>query len=194
MTLRLKMILALSATALTLAIGHVATARGEVRQKVPTQAVAASKSLPAEAPEKAAGENMPRLLGTWPDPSPRVSLDLEDESVAAALSEIAQQAGWSLAYTGADVAREVEITLKVQDRPVTEALEVVLDAAGLEAKLNGGILVVRAQKSKTANSSASIELTKDGLRVNVEDADDASGDHHPGHHGSTTSRARTIGA
>ena len=155
--LRFKALVIVSAVALAMGMAVLAQAQG----------VSPTKAM-AEAVEKAPA---PRLSGTWPDPIPNVTLDLEDESVGSALSELADKAGWSLAFTGSSAAAGQEITLKVQNRPATEALKVLLDAADLEAKLNGGILVVKAKNGADTNVDGTVQLPMGDIKVKIKAGD-----------------------
>jgi hypothetical protein len=154
-----------------------------------------SAPVAAEAPES--GAPVSRLSGTLPDTIPTVTLDLEDESIGDALSELVRQAGWSMAFSGSSAALEQEITLKIQSRPVTEALEVVLDAADLEARLNGGTLVVKGRKSDAAAGAGTLVLPMGDLQVKIKAGDGVDlNDHHlkVKHHGANKDDRVVVGS
>ncbi|MBI5510954.1 MAG: polymer-forming cytoskeletal protein [Deltaproteobacteria bacterium] len=134
----------------------------------------AAQRLPERAPaavDPALEKPASRLSGTWPEPMPRVTLDVEDESVADVLSELTKQADWGLAFTGGSAAREAEVTLEVHDRPLIEALEAVLEAGDLEAQMNGGTLVVKARGQGGERVRGSIELPMGDVHFKVQGHD-----------------------
>ena len=116
----------------------------------------------------------PRLTVTGaPTDLGKVTLSLEDQTVAQALALIADKAKLNLVVVDPDEL-DGRITLKLRDVPTTDALEAILGAAGVVAELDGRTLEVTSR-----GRSLRMRAGVDGSGVRVEaDVDDLDDDDH----------------
>lgn len=86
------------------------------------------------------------LQGTWPNASPKISLELEKESIDEALEKLARLAGWGLVLRVPEDWLEEEITVRFQNKPAKGVLEALLQVSDLQAEWNNGMVVVTPGK------------------------------------------------
>jgi hypothetical protein len=101
--------------------------------------VAASAAPAPETPAPPARTAAPpavlRVEGV-PGRDPIISVNLPRGSAGRAINLIAERAGWSLTASGEGLSDVV--SLRVKDRPATEVLTILLEAAGLRAIFEEG--------------------------------------------------------
>lgn len=123
---------------------------------------------PPVPPEPDAG---PRLKGQLRTGLPSVSLDANEERVGDILWEIAEQAGLDLLVSAPRTFLRQRLTIRLNDRPVGQALEAVLSTTQLEAEARGNMITVRARPGAMPDVEAIMERvrTNVGKRPNVGD-------------------------
>lgn len=121
------------------ALPVVALAQAEVGPDVP------SAATPVETSP---------LSGAWPTGTPLVALDVASGTVADALRQVCDQAGWGLVVTAPEAATAARLSLRLPARPAADALAVVLKAAGLSAVFDAGVVSVRAPAAPPARTGA----------------------------------------
>ncbi|MCC6806367.1 MAG: polymer-forming cytoskeletal protein [Deltaproteobacteria bacterium] len=93
----------------------------------------------------ASGSTKDRLIGSFPTSTQPIDVDMHG-TVAEALQTVAKKAGWSLVVSAPTL--DQKISLKTAKRPLSETLELVLEAGDLQARLQGTTLVVKPYKGK----------------------------------------------
>lgn len=92
-----------------------------------------------------------RLVGRWPSPTRKISLDQQKGTVADALRSIARQVGWDLMMSAPLDTIQHPIALQVKNRPAAMVLDLVLMQSGLQAELKENLLLVTPFKGPAAD-------------------------------------------
>ncbi len=100
-----------------------------------------------------------KFKGEWPGKLKKVTVSLEDGTVAQALQVMTKQLGWGLVITDTAVAGKL-ITLQLKRHPAPDVLEILLRAGNLDAELKGGVLFVTP-------SPVPVEVAKPALVTEV---------------------------
>ncbi|MCK9463986.1 MAG: hypothetical protein M0R80_30585 [Proteobacteria bacterium] len=132
-------------------------------------ALAAALSLPVDAAARETGtaeagdpdgaaSRLDGDLAKWPT----VTVALENATANDALAAVAARVGLDYVAPAAGPGGDVRMTLSMKRRPGREALETILEVAGMRASIRGGMLVVSAEPAvppaETAASQAAAQV------------------------------------
>lgn len=128
-------------------------------------ALAAALSLPVDAAARETGtaeagdpdgaaSRLDGDLAKWPT----VTVALENATANDALAAVAAKVGLDYVAPAAGPGGDVRMTLSMKRRPGREALETILEVAGMRASIRGGMLVVSAEPAEPPAEQAAAQV------------------------------------